>query len=109
MGGAHRGEMADGDRRVGSGARVARASWWHGVLRSWFSLRRQPLEDLWSHVATPAILPEWLGAQFLRDHPTVSDNQLALIQFAFLQWVRIEGRNPGGHTIASRAVLDMFA
>jgi hypothetical protein len=100
-----------GDRGVGTGARVriARAAWWHGVLRNWLSLRRQPLEDQWSRAATPVILPEWLGAQFLRDHPTVADNQLALVQFAFLQWVRIEGRNPGGHTIPSRAVLDMFA
>ncbi len=111
MGGAHRREPADRNRSLAAvgQARIAGGSWWHHLLRRWFDSRPRPLDDQWTRAATPVVLPESLGTQFLRDHPTVALNQLALVQSAFLQWVRIEGRNPGGHAIPSHAVLEMFA
>jgi hypothetical protein len=110
MEGRHRGNPAwqDGQVQKGSQAPIALTSWLHRILRDWFSLRPEPLDDEWTRTVTSLVFPEWSGARFLRDHPSVVLQQLGLVQYAFLQWLRIEGRHPGGHAIPSRAVLDMF-
>ena len=62
------------------------------------------IEDDWSEAASRAVIPDGAVERFGAEHPEVSAKGTRRVEWALLQWVRIEGRSPGTHELPSRAV-----
>jgi hypothetical protein len=75
--------------------------------RNWTQLNMQPIEDNWSAVTHGYELPSLVMDSFARAHPEVPPEALPIVESAFLQWVRIEGRMPG-HAQPSVAVDSLW-
>jgi hypothetical protein len=75
--------------------------------RNWTQLNVQPVEDDWSAVTLGYKIPSAVMNSFAQDHPEVTPDALRIVESAFLQWVRIEGRKPG-HAQPSVAVDSLW-
>ncbi len=75
--------------------------------RKWMQINMQPLEDDWSAATHGYRIPSTVMDSFARAHPEVAPEALPVVESAFLQWVRIDGRNPG-HAQPSVAVDSLW-
>jgi hypothetical protein len=80
------------------------------LRRAWRNSMRlnvQPIEDDWSSATNGYKIPSAILDSFARDHPEATTDATPIVEAAFLQWVRIEGRKPG-HAQPSVAVDSLW-
>ena len=75
------------------------------VLRERRQRARRPLLDGWAVLTADTTMPSGLAVRFTDQFPEVDAERIGLVWDAFLQWLRIEGRNhPRRHGMPSRSV-----
>ena len=75
------------------------------VLRERRERGSRSLLDGWAVLAANTSLPPAVAARFAEHFPAVGAGGVALVWQAFLQWLRIEGRNyPTAHAMPARSV-----
>src|SRR4051812_33403595 len=90
----------DTSRRHTWGERV------RGAWSGWTAAAHRVMNDR-SKVKRPQYLPDSVSLAFAQAHPSVTAwNQMALIDQAFVQWLRLEAWEPG-HAVPSRSVVDV--
>jgi hypothetical protein len=78
-------------------------------LRYWYTIDPDPIKDRWSEATEGVAIPSGAVLRFLDEHPEVRAKDVAHVEKALLQWVRIEGRTPESHELPSLAVERLWA
>src|SRR4051794_2507767 len=93
-----------------AGVDVPRPAWLkraRRATRSWFRIGLDPISDHWSAVTEHLTVPTAVLTRLHETQPEVPVNGLYVVVAAFMQWVRIEGRQ-AGHAQPSVAVDSLW-